>query len=95
MAKIDIKKSELVWLGKYREDSKLNPVEKPGPYPFQIVESINVPRVERPASQLVLFDTWKGNEGSTFEEGWKTNLSGEITNWLCRLCLKNLQAKLT
>ena len=47
MSKIEIKKTELVWRGKYDEEGKLVPVEKPGPYPFQIVESINEPRIEK------------------------------------------------
>jgi len=32
MAKIDINKTELVWKGKYDDDGKLVPVEKPGQY---------------------------------------------------------------
>jgi adenine-specific DNA-methyltransferase len=45
MAKVDIQKSELVWGGKYNEDGKQNHVEKPGPYPFQIVEAINAQKL--------------------------------------------------
>lgn len=45
MAKIEIKKTELVWKGKYDDDGKLVPVEKPGPYPFQRIEVINQPRL--------------------------------------------------
>jgi len=74
MARIDIKKNELVWLGKYNEDGKLNPVERPGPYPFQTVEAINAPKVERQTSSSGLFDNWKGDEGETFEKGWKNKL---------------------
>jgi adenine-specific DNA-methyltransferase len=37
MSKISIKKTKLVWKGKYDEDGKLIPVEKPGSYPFKIV----------------------------------------------------------
>ena len=77
MSKIEIKKTELVWRGKYDEEGKLVPVEKPGPFPFQIVESINDPRVEKgdeAPKQTTLFDTWKGDEGSTFEDGWKNKL---------------------
>jgi adenine-specific DNA-methyltransferase len=77
MSKIDIKKTELVWRGKYDNEGKLVPVEKPGPYPFQIVESINEPRIEKgedTVTQTTLFDTWKGDEGSTFEDGWKNKL---------------------
>jgi DNA modification methylase len=74
VGKIDIKKTELVWLGKYDEDGKLVPVEKPGPYPFQIVEVINKPRTGKENPQPALFETWKGDEGDTFEEGWKNKL---------------------
>ncbi|MCZ2459844.1 MAG: site-specific DNA-methyltransferase [Chitinophagales bacterium] len=77
MSKIEIKKTELVWRGKYDDEGKLVPVEKPGPFPFQIVESINEPRIEKGneiARQSSLFDIWKGDEGSTFEDGWKNKL---------------------
>jgi len=74
MGKIDIKKTELVWLGKYDENGKLVPVEKPGPYPFQIVEVINKPRTGKENPELALFETWKGDEGDKFEEGWKNKL---------------------
>ena len=77
MSKIEIQKTELVWRGKYDDEGKLVPVEKPGPFPFQIVESINEPRVEKgdeAPKQTTLFDTWKGDEGSTFEDGWKNKL---------------------
>lgn len=77
MGKIDIKKTELVWRGKYDDDGKLSSIEKPGPFPFQIVESINEPRVEKggeESQQSSLFDIWKGDEGNTFEAGWKNKL---------------------
>jgi len=74
MAKIDVKKTELVWLGKYNENGELNPVEKPGPYPFQIVEVINKPRTGEEALQQTLFEYYEGKEGDTFEEGWRNKL---------------------
>ncbi|MGB4644392.1 MAG: DNA methyltransferase [Dictyoglomaceae bacterium] len=74
MPKIDVKKTELVWLGKYDEDGKLKPVEKPGPYPFQIVEVINKPRTGKEEPQPALFEIWEGKEGETFEEGWRNKL---------------------
>ena len=77
MGKLEIKKTELVWRGKYDDEGKLVPVEKPGPFPFQIVESINEPRIEKgsvDAHQSTLFDYWKGDEGNTFEAGWKNKL---------------------
>ncbi len=74
MPKIDVRGTELIWNGKYGEDGKLNPVEKPGPYPFQIVEAINKPRTGKEEPQPFLFELWKGEEGDTFEEGWKNRL---------------------
>lgn len=76
MAKIDIKRTELVWKGKYDDDGKLIPVDLPGPYPFQIVEIVNSPRIGHDIRgvQTSLYDTWQGNEGSTFEDGWKNKL---------------------
>lgn len=77
MSKIEIKKTELVWRGKYDDEGKLIPVEKPGPFPFQIVESINEPRIEKGDTlekQTSLYDYWKGDEGSTFKDGWKNKL---------------------
>lgn len=74
MPKIEITKVELVWQGKYDENGKLKPVEKPGPYPFQIVEVINKPRTGKELPQETLFDYWKGDEGDTFEEGWRNKL---------------------
>lgn len=76
MSKIEIKKTELVWKGKYDDEGKLVPVEKPGPYPFQIIEVVNQPRSgnEELKPQQNLFDTYKGDEGDTFETGWRNKL---------------------
>ncbi len=75
MGKIDIKRTELVWKGKYDEDGKLVPVDRPGPYPFQIVEVVNTPRIGHGAApQGTLFETWKGDEATTYEDGWKNKL---------------------
>lgn len=76
MTKIDVKRTELVWKGKYDDNGKLFPVDRPGPYPFQIVEVVNTPRIGHTdnAIQSSLFDIWKGNEGATFEDGWKNKL---------------------
>lgn len=76
MSRIEIKKTELVWKGKYDDEGKLVPVEKPGPYPFQIIEVVNQPRSgnEELKPQQTLFDTYKGDEGDTFETGWRNKL---------------------
>jgi len=65
---MEIKKTELVWRGKYTEEGKIQAVDKPGPYPFQIVETVNSPRIEGKAEKLEeLFTTYEGKEGNTFE----------------------------
>jgi len=74
MPKMNITKTELVWLGKYNENGELNPVERPGPYPFQIVEVINKPRTGKEEETPTLFEIYEGKEGNTFEEGWKNKL---------------------
>ncbi len=75
MPKIDLKRTELVWLGKYDEEGKLNPLEKPGPYPFQVVEMINKPRTGREIPKKgSLFEIWEGKEGNSYEEGWRNKL---------------------
>lgn len=97
MSKIEIKKTELVWRGKYNDEGKLVPVEKPGPFPFQIVESINEPRVEKgelEGSQSSLFDTWKGDEGSTFEDGWKNKLIWGDNKLVMSSLLENFAGKI-
>lgn len=76
MSKIEIKKTELIWKGKYDDEGKLVPVEKPGPYPFQIIEVVNQPRSgnEEMVKEPSLFEYYKGNEGDTFETGWRNKL---------------------
>lgn len=52
-------------------------MEKPGPYPFQIVEVVNEPRIGKEVKlgeMLGLFDYWKGEQATTFEEGWRNKL---------------------
>lgn len=77
MAKIDITKTELVWPGKYNEDGTLKEVPRVN-LPFQVIETVNESRATREAMrggvQASLFDIYEGNEGDTFEEGWKNKL---------------------
>ena len=77
MAKIDIKKTELIWPGKYNEDGTLEEVPRVS-LPFQVIETVNESRATREAKkdgvQGSLFDVYEGNEGDTFEEGWKNKL---------------------
>ncbi|MCX6064096.1 MAG: site-specific DNA-methyltransferase [Caldiserica bacterium] len=76
MAKIDITKTELVWPGKYNDDGTLKEVPKVS-LPFQVIEAVNESRATREAEKTVqesLFETYKGTEGDTFEDGWKNKL---------------------
>ena len=77
MPKIDITKTELVWPGKYNEDGTLQEVPRVS-LPFQVIETVNESRATREAKkggvQGGLFDFYEGNEGDTFEEGWKNKL---------------------
>ncbi len=75
MSKIEIKKPELVWKGKYDDEGNLNPINKPGPYPFQVVETINSPRKGKKAgNNLTLYDFWDVVEGDSYETGWTNKL---------------------
>ena len=76
MAKIDITKTEMVWPGKYNEDGTLREIPRVK-LPFQVIESVNESRATRISQQargISLFDTYDGNEGDTFEKGWKNKL---------------------
>ena len=77
MAKIDITKTELVWPGKYNEDGTIKEVPRVN-LPFQVIETVNESRATREANkeprQGDLFAVYQGNEGDTFEEGWKNKL---------------------
>ena len=77
MPKIDITKTELIWRGKYTEDGALNEAPRVN-LPFQVIETVNESRATREAKrggvQASLFDIYEGNEGDTFEEGWKNKL---------------------
>ena len=50
MAKIDITKTELVWLGKYNDDGTLKEVP-PVNLPFQVIETVNESRATREAKK--------------------------------------------
>ena len=77
MPKIDITKTELVWPDKYNEDGTLREVPRVN-LPFQVIETVNESRATREAKkggvQGSLFDFYEGNEGETFDEGWKNKL---------------------
>jgi adenine specific DNA methylase Mod len=77
MTKIDLRRTELVWPGKYDDDGFLKDVPRVT-LPFQVIETVNETRAAREARkaglQQTLFDMWEGREGESFEEGWKNKL---------------------
>ena len=76
MAKIDITKTELVWPGKYNDDGTRKEVPRVS-LPFQVIETVNESRATRETQQtktMSLFDVYQGEEGDTFDEGWKNKL---------------------
>lgn len=76
MGNIEVTRTELVWPGKYDENGKRGEVERVS-LPFQVIERVNESRATREARVergLTLFDVWKGDEGDTFEEGWRNKL---------------------
>lgn len=77
MASFEITRTELVWPGKY--DDRGQRITPPRvSLPFQTIETINESRATREArrqpQQTTLFDVWTGDEGETFEEGWRNKL---------------------
>jgi adenine-specific DNA-methyltransferase len=68
-----INRTELIWPGKY--DEKGLRVQAPRvSLPFQVIERVNESRATREAKKetgLSLFDVWEGDEGESFEEGWR------------------------
>ena len=74
---VRVKKTEVVWPGKYNEDGTLRETPRVS-LPFQVVETVNESRATREAqkghTQESLFDVYEGNEGETFEEGWRNKL---------------------
>ena len=76
-AKISVTKTELVWPGKYNEDGTLRETPRVN-LPFQVIETVNESRASQvakaPGTQATLFDVYQGNEGDTFEDGWRNKL---------------------
>lgn len=97
MARIDVNKVELVWPGKYNEDGTLKDVPRVG-LPFQVIETINQSHATREAkkkgTQQTLFDVWKGDEGDTFEDGWKNKLIWGDNLLVMGSLLKNFAGKI-
>jgi adenine-specific DNA-methyltransferase len=73
---VRITKTELVWPGKYNPNGSLRDVPR-ARLPFQVIETVNESRATREAQKIsgfTLFDAYDGNEGETFEAGWRNKL---------------------
>jgi len=71
-----VTKTELVWPGKYNDDGTLKEVPRVS-LPFQVIETVNESRATREQQKqkgMGLFDVYEGNEGDTYEEGWRNKL---------------------
>jgi adenine-specific DNA-methyltransferase len=76
MAKIEVTKTELVWPDKYNDEGTLKEAPRLN-LPFQVIERVNETRASREAAKvqsMSFFDVWKGDEGETFEAGWRNKL---------------------
>ena len=73
---VGIIRTELVWPGKYDEHGRLN--TPPGvQLPFQTIETVGESRSTREARKRrapSLFSVYRGDQGQTFEAGWKNKL---------------------
>lgn len=72
-----INKTELVWPGKYDEQGRRREPPRAS-LPFQVIERVNESRATREKRKqpqsFSLFESYEGDEGETFEEGWRNKL---------------------
>lgn len=72
-----ITRPELVWPGKYDEQGRRREPPRVS-LPFQVIERVNESRATREARKqpesFTLFEAYQGDEGETFEEGWRNKL---------------------
>ncbi len=76
MTKIEVRKPELVWPGKYDEQGKRRRVV-PVSLPFQTIETVRETRATREAAERKtgdIFAYYDAQEGESFAEGWKNKL---------------------
>ena len=95
MSKRNLKKIELTWSDKYDKNGKIRKLERPGPFPFQKVETINSPRIgKKGTGNMTLYDFWEGKEGNSFEEGWKNKLIWGDNKLIMSSLLKKFSGKI-
>ena len=73
---LQVTRTELVWPGKYNDDGTRKDVPRVS-LPFQVIETVNESQATRQAKKAAgptLFDLYEGNEGDTFDTGWKNKL---------------------
>lgn len=73
---MQVTRTELVWPGKYNEDGTRKEVPRVS-LPFQVIETVNESQATRQAKKAAgptLFDLYEGDEGDTFDTGWKNKL---------------------
>ncbi len=77
MVSLDVKDTEVIWPDKYDAEGKPKHRDRPN-LPLQIIERVNSTRATRESdkggAQTSLFEIWAGNEGNTFDSGWKNKL---------------------
>ena len=69
-------RTELVWPGKYDDQGRLNTPPRVR-LPFQTIETVGESRSTREARKRrapSLFEVYQGEQGETFEDGWKNKL---------------------
>ena len=74
--KFEITRAELVWPGKYDAEGRRRETPRID-LPFQVIERVNESRADREhrtGRQQSLFDFYEGDEGDTFEDGWRNKL---------------------
>lgn len=73
---LHVTRSELVWPGKYNDDGTRKEVPRVS-LPFQVIETVNESLATRQAKKAAgptLFDLYEGNEGDSFDTGWRNKL---------------------
>jgi adenine-specific DNA-methyltransferase len=73
---LHVTRTELVWPGKYNDDGTRKGAPRIS-LPFQVIETVNESQATRQAKKAAgptLFDLYEGDEGDTFDTGWKNKL---------------------
>lgn len=92
----EITRPELVWPGKYDERGRRREPPRAS-LPFQVIERVNESRATREARKqpqsFSLFEAYEGDEGETFEEGWRNKLIWGDNLYVMSALLENFAGK--